>query len=71
MGANKTVQGNDIPVKDLKENARFFAEQITLQFNEGICSSKYAESFKVANVTPAFKQGSRDLKYNNNFAYYL
>ena len=48
----------------MKENANFFAEQITLQFNEGICSSKYAESFKLANITPAFKQGSRNLKGN-------
>ena len=64
MSANKAVQGNDILVKVLKENANFFAEQITLQFNEGICSSKYAESFKLANITPAFKQGSRNLKDN-------
>ena len=54
----------DIPVKVLKENANFFAEQITLQINEGICSLKYPESFKFANLTPAFKQGSRNLKDN-------
>ena len=43
---------------------KFFAEQISFQFNEGIDSSKYAESFKFANITPAFKQGSRNLKDN-------
>ena len=48
----------------MKENANFFAEQITLQFNEGICSSKYAEFFKLASITPAFKLGSRNLKDN-------
>ena len=65
MSANKAVHDNDIPVTALKENANFLAEQITLQFNEGICSSKYAESFKLANTTPAFKQGSRNLKNNH------
>ena len=58
------MQDNDIPVNVLKENANFFAEQITQQFNEGICSSKYTESFKLANVTPAFKHGSRNLRDN-------
>ena len=42
----------------------FFAEQISFQFNQGIGSSKYAESFKFANITPAFKQGSRNVKDN-------
>ena len=65
MSANKAVHDNDIPVTALKENANFLAEQITLQFNEGICSSKYTESFKLANTTPAFKQGSRNLKNNH------
>ena len=46
----------------MKEIANFFADQTTLQFNEGICSSKYAESFKLANIIPAFKQDSRNLK---------
>ena len=58
LNANKAVQDNDTPVKVLKENANFFAEQITLQFNEGILFIKIANSFKVANTTPAFKQGS-------------
>ena len=65
LTANKAVQDKDISVKVLKENANFFAEKITLQFNEGICSSKYAGSFKLANITPAFKQGSRNIKDNN------
>ena len=64
LSSKKAVQETDIPVKVLKENANFFAEQIFLQFNDGIESSKYAESFKFANITPAFKQGSRNLKDN-------
>ena len=50
LSADKTVQDNDISVKVLLENANFFAEQITLQFNGGICSPKYAKSFKLANI---------------------
>ena len=50
LSANKAVQNNDIPVKVLKENANFFAEQITLHFNAVICSSKY-EQIKLANIT--------------------
>ena len=38
---------------------------ICLQFNETICSSKFPTSFKFANVTPVFKQGSRNQKDNN------
>ena len=56
LGANKAVQDTNISVKVLKENANSFAEKITLQFIEGICSSKHPEFFKFANITLAFKQ---------------
>ena len=39
LNATKAVQDNNIAVKVLKKNANFFAEQITLQFNEDIRSS--------------------------------
>ena len=58
------MQENNIPVKVLKDNANFFVEQINLQFNKGICSPKYAESFKLSNITSAFKQDSRNFKDN-------
>ena len=61
---NKSVQDTDIHVKILKENADYFAEHIFLQFNETVCSSKFPTSFKFANVTPVFKQGSRNQKDN-------
>ena len=64
LSLNKSVQDTDIPVKILKENADYFAEHICLQFNETICSSKFPKSFKFANVTPVFKQGSRNQKDN-------
>ena len=40
LRAKKAIQDTDIPVKVLKENAEFFAEQICFQFNEAICSSQ-------------------------------
>ena len=61
---NKAVQDTDIPVKILKENTKYFAEYICLQFNEAICASKFPASFKFANITPVFKQGSRNQKDN-------
>ena len=64
LNLNKSVQDTDIPVKILKENTDYFAEHICFQFNETICSSKFPTSFKFANVTPVFKQGSRNQKDN-------
>ena len=64
LNLNKSEQDTDIPVKILKENADYFAEHICLQFNETICSSKFPPSFKFSNVTPVFKQGSRNQKDN-------
>ena len=52
LSAKKAAQDIDIPVKVLKENAEFFADQICRQFNEAICSSKFPATFKFANVTP-------------------
>ena len=54
------MQDTDIPVKILKGNAEYFAEYIFLQFNEAICASKFPASFKLANITTVFKQGSRN-----------
>ena len=64
LSNKKAAQDTDIPVKILKGNEEFFAEQIYLQFNEGMFVSKYPSNFKFANITPAFKQGSRNLKDN-------
>ena len=66
LDVKKAIQDTDIPVKVLKENEEFFAEQIYL--NELISTSQFPASFKlqikVTNVTLAFKQGSRNLKDN-------
>ena len=64
LSNKKATQDTDIPVKILKGNEEFFAEQIYLQFNEGIFVSKYPSNFKFASITSAFRQGSRYLKDN-------
>ena len=63
----KAVQDADISVKILKENCKHFAEYMSLHFNEAICASIIPASFKFANVTPVFKQGSRNQKDNYRF----
>ena len=54
----------DIPVKILKDNAKFFAENINLQCNDTIRSSNFANCFKFADIAAAFKQGSRNQQNN-------
>ena len=57
-------QYSDIPVNILKENAKFFAEQICRQFDQATCSSKFPATFKFANITPVLKQDNKNLKGN-------
>ena len=64
LSAKKAIQDTNTSVKVLKENAEFFSEQICRQFNEAIFSSKFPVTFKFANVTLVFKQGTRNLKDN-------
>ena len=54
-----------MPVRVVKENAKYFGEIICPQFNESINSSKLSLSFKLANITPVFKNESR--KHKNNY----
>ena len=64
LEVSKSVQDSDIPVKILKENAEFFAEQICCQFKEEIFSSIFPVSLKLANITTIFKVDSRNQKDN-------
>ena len=65
LDLNQAVQDSEIPVKILKENADFFADYIYLQFNVAVDSSKFADFFKSADISAAFKQGSRNKKENS------
>ena len=64
LSATKASQDTDIPVKILKEDADYFVELICIQFNESISSSKFSSLFKCANMTPIFKNPSRNHKNN-------
>ena len=69
LNMNKAAQDTDIPLQILKENAELC--YICLQFNEAICASKFSASFKFANVTPVFKQGSTYYPIIYHPTYYL
>ena len=64
LSNNKASQETDMPVTVVKENAEYFAEIICSQFNESINSSRFPLSFKLANITPLFKNELRNHKNN-------
>ena len=64
LSTTKASQDTDLPVKILKKNADCFAEFICIQFNDSVNSSKFPSSFKCANITPIFKNESRNHKTN-------
>ena len=64
LNLNKAAQDSDIPVKILKENAHFFIDYMYLQFNKVVDSSKFADFFKSADISAAYKQGLRNKKKN-------
>ena len=64
LSNNKASQETDMPVRVVKENAEYFAEIVCSQFNESINSLKFPLSFKLANITPVFKNESRNHKNN-------
>ena len=64
LSTTKASQDTDLTVKNLKENADYFAESICIQFNDSVSSSKSPFSFKCANITPIFKNESRNHKTN-------
>ena len=59
LSVKNVIQDTDIP-----KNEEFFADQIYLQRNEGVSASQFPASFKFENATPAFKQGSKNVKDN-------
>ena len=60
----KASHETDLPVRVVKENAEHFADIICSQINESINSSKFSLLFKLANMTPIFKNKSRNHKNN-------
>ena len=64
LSTTKASQDTDLRIKILKENAEYFAEFICIQFNDSVNSSKFPFCFKCANITPIFKNESRNHKTN-------
>ena len=64
LSTTKASQDTVLPVEMLKENADYFAEFICIQFNNSVYSSKFPSSFKCGNITPIFKNESRNHKRN-------
>ena len=62
LSTTKASQDTDLHVKNLKENADYFAEFICIQFNNSVNSSKFPFSFKCASITSIFKNESRNHK---------
>ena len=65
LGANKASQNPEIPVKLLKENVDTFSDFLCTSFNSSINMSKFPENLKLANITPAYKKGKKDIKGNH------
>ena len=62
LETNRAVQDTDVPVQILNKNDNFSAEQICLQFNYAISASKFPASFKFTNITPVYKNSSKNQK---------
>ena len=60
----KSIQATEIPVKAVKRNINFFVEQICTYINESIGKEKFSNCLKLANITPAFKNGARTSENN-------
>ena len=54
-----------MPARVVKGNAEYFAEIFCPQFNESINFSKFLLSCKLANISPVFKNKSRNDKNNH------
>ena len=54
-----------IPTKILKENADLFADFLHPAFNECAETGKFPSCVKQADITPIFKNGSRNSKKNS------
>ena len=65
LDSPKSIQTTEIPVKTIKCNSNFSAEQIWAYINESIGKRKFPICVKLANITSVFKKGERTSKNNN------
>lgn len=64
LDSPKPIQTTEIPVKAIKCNSNFSAEQIWAYINESIGKRKFPNWIKLANITSVFKKGERTSKNN-------
>ena len=63
MDVSKAIQESDILVKIInKANKNLFAEAICFYFNKSLKYGKFPNCLKLANITPFFKKGARNVK---------
>ena len=60
----KACKESDISTKIIKENADIFSEVLHLSLNAWVNEGTFASVFKLADVTPIFKKGSKNSKDN-------
>ena len=59
LKSKEACQGNDIPVKIIKENINIITDFIYNNFNNSLFSSYFPSNLKNADITPVFlKKGS-------------
>ena len=64
LSTRKATQYADLPVKTLKENLDIFGNYICDFFSDCVDRGDFLSILKIANITPVFKKGGRDLKDN-------
>ena len=60
----KTSQQSDVPTKILKRNSEYFAGYFCGNINQCISKSMFPPDLKLADMTPVYKNKSKNLKDN-------
>ena len=64
LDVNKASQSSDIPTKIVIENVYIFGNFICTSYNNTVKSSQIYQNLKLADITPAYKKGKKDMKEN-------
>ena len=64
LDASKASQDTDVPTKVIKENADIFSHFLYPSVNASINNDDFPTFLKHANIIPAFKKGSKNIKDN-------
>ena len=61
LDKNKASQNSDIPIKIITENLGIFVDFLCTNINSSFKSSSFPSCLKMADVTPLYKRGKKDL----------